>query len=301
LSNPIPPGYWYLGEVLLDVLPGTPENFVTDINYGEMVVSDSYNNPMVAVGLPSEVYIGQPPVAYSIQNIMGELTAGGTGSFEVHMTNTETVGTMSFEIVDVPEYLTVTSIEALDRFSSGVIDGSSGEDTEGENFYFLGYDFAGGIPAGSGGIIKVNVQMNQNIDNPNVMLFFDEVSGGDAGANAINATSEGLGLFNTTMLSSDLGSTVPDKYGLNANFPNPFNPVTFITYDLAGDGQVDLSVYNIVGRKVKTLVNNYETAGRKTTAWYGVDDSGNPLSAGMYFYRLTAGGKVFTKKMVLMK
>ena len=301
LSNPIPPGYWYLGEVLLDVLPGTPENFVTDINYGEMVVSDSYNNPMVAVGLPSEVYIGQPPVAYSIQNIMGELTAGGTGSFEVHMTNTETVGTISFEIADHPEYLTVTSIEALDRFSSGVIDGSSGEDTEGENFYFLGYDFAGGIPAGSGGIIKVNVQMNQNIDNPNVMLFFEEVSAGDAGANAINATSEGLGLFNTTMLSSDLGSTVPDKYGLNANFPNPFNPVTFITYDLAGDGQVDLSVYNIVGRKVKTLVNNYETAGRKTTAWYGVDDSGNPLSAGMYFYRLTAGGKVFTKKMVLMK
>ena len=88
---------------------------------------------------------------------------------------------------------------------------------------------------------------------------------------------------------------------MQSNFPTPFNPVTQITYDLAGDGQVDLSVYNIVGRKVKTLVNGYETAGRKATAWYGVDDSGNPLSAGMYFYRLTAGGKVFTKKMVLMK
>jgi len=301
LSNPIPPGYWYLGEVLLDILPGSPEAFTVDISYGDMVVSDSYNNPMVSVGLPSEVYIGLPPVSYSIQNVMGELTSGGTGSFEVHMNNTETVGTMSFEIADVPEYLTVTSVEALDRFSNGVIDGSSGEDSDGENFYFLGYDFAGGVPPGSGGIIKVNVQMNQDINNPNVMLFFEEVSGGDAGANAITATSEGLGLFNTTMLSSDLGSTVPDKYGLNSNFPNPFNPVTFITYDLAGDGQVNLSVYNIVGRKVKTLVNNYETAGRKASAWYGVDDSGSPLSAGMYFYRLTAGGKVFTKKMVLMK
>ena len=301
LSNPIPPGYWYLGEVLLDILPGSPEAFTVDISYGEMVVSDSYNNPMVSVGLPSEVYIGLPPVSYSIQNVMGELTSGGTGSFEVHMANTETVGTMSFEIADVPEYLTVTSVEALDRFSNGVIDGSSGEDSDGENFYFLGYDFAGGVPPGSGGIIKVNVQMNQNIDNPNVMMFFEEVSGGDAGANAITATSEGLGLFNTTMLSSDLGSTVPDEYGLNSNFPNPFNPVTFITYDLAGDGQVNLSVYNIVGRKVKTLVNKYETAGRKATAWYGVDDSESPLSAGMYFYRLTAGGKVFTKKMVLMK
>ena len=56
-----------------------------------------------------------------------------------------------------------------------------------------------------------------------------------------------------------------------------------------------------MGRKVKTLIDKYETAGRKATAWYCVDDSGHPLSAGMYFYRLTAGGKVFTKKMVLMK
>ena len=70
---------------------------------------------------------------------------------------------------------------------------------------------------------------------------------------------------------------------------------------VAGDGQVNLSVYNIMGRKVKTLIDKYETAGRKATAWHGADDSGHPLSAGMYFYRLTAGGKVFTKKMVLMK
>ena len=60
-----------------------------------------------------------------------------------------------------------------------------------------------------GGIIKVNVQMNQNIDNPNVMLFFEEVSAGDAGANAIMAASQGLGLFNTSMLSTDLGSSIP--------------------------------------------------------------------------------------------
>ena len=119
-------------------MPGAPDAFTVDMGYGEMIISDSYNNPMVAAGLESEVYIGQPPVSYSIHNVMGDLTSGGTGSFEVHMTNTETVGTMSFEIADVPEYLTVTSVEALDRFSSGVIDPSSGEDSDGENFYFLG-------------------------------------------------------------------------------------------------------------------------------------------------------------------
>ena len=115
------------------------------------------------------------------------------------------------------------------------------------------------------------------------------------------AASQGLGLFNTSMLSNDLGTSIPSEYALKPNYPNPFNPMTFITYDLAGDGQVNLSIYNIMGRKVKTLIDKYESAGRKATAWYGVDDSGHPLSAGMYFYRLTAGGKVFTKKMVLMK
>ena len=97
------------------------------------------------------------------------------------------------------------------------------------------------------------------------------------------------------------GAYVPEKFALHDNFPNPFNPSTVITYDLAVDGFVDLSIYNVVGKKIKTIVSQNETAGRKITAWYGRDDAGNTLSAGMYFYRLTAGGKVFTKKMVLMK
>ncbi len=84
LSNPVPAGYWYMGEVLLDILPGAPEDFVVDIDYGEMILSDVYNQPMVSQGLPSEVYIGAPPASYSIQNIEGLLAPGGEGSFEVH-------------------------------------------------------------------------------------------------------------------------------------------------------------------------------------------------------------------------
>ena len=143
--------------------------------------------------------------------------------------------------------------------------------------------------------------MNQNIDNPNTMLLFEEVSAGDAGANPITATSQGLGLFTNSSLSSVDKASLPQEYSLHANYPNPFNPSTVITYDLAGDGHVDLSIYNVVGKKVKTIVNKNESAGRKVAVWYGADDAGNSLSAGMYFYRLTAGGKVFTKKMILMK
>ena len=301
LSNPIQPGSWYLGEVLLDVLPGSPEEFMVDIEYGEMILSDAFNQPLVSEGLPSEVYIGAPPASYSIHNVEGLLTPGGQGSFEIHLTNTETVGTMSFEIEDLPNYLTVTSVEAIGRFENGIIDGSTGENVDDGYFYFLGYDFTGGVPVGDGPVIKVNVQMGQNIQNPNVQLLFHEVSAGDAGANSITAISQGLGLFADVSLSNSPEIYVPEKFALYDNFPNPFNPSTVITYDLAVNGFVDLSIYNVVGKKVKTIVNQNETAGRKITAWYGRDDAGNTLSAGMYFYRLTAGDKVFTKKMVLMK
>ena len=301
LSNPIQPGSWYLGEVLLDVLPGSPEEFMVNIEYGEMILSDAYNQPMVSAGLPSEVYIGAPPASYSIHNVEGLLTPGGQGSFEVHLTNTEIVGTMSFEIEDLPNYLTVTSVEAVGRFENGIIDGSTGENVDDGYFYFLGYDFTGGIPVGDGPVIKINVQMGQNIQNPNVQLLFHEVSAGDAGANSITAISQGLGLFADVSLSNSPEIYVPEKFALHDNFPNPFNPSTVINYDLAVDGFVDLSIYNVVGKKVKTIVNQNETAGRKITAWYGRDDAGNSLGAGMYFYRLTAGGKVFTKKMILMK
>ena len=300
LSTPIPAGYWYLGEVFMSPVAGAPTGQVVNVQYGDITISDSYTNPMVSVGLESEVYIGQPPALFTIENVMGTLASGGTGSFEVHMNNTETIGTIAFKIEDAPLALSVTSVEKLGRFEAGGIIQTAEEDEEGY-FDFVGYELSAGIAPGSGPILKVNVQMSQNIDNPNVMLFFNNLAAGDATANPLDAASDGLGLFTTSTLSNDLSANLPDSYKLHSNYPNPFNPSTFITYDLAGDGQVDLSIYDIVGRKVKTLVSGYETAGKKTAIWYGTDESGNSLSAGMYFYRLTVSGNVFTKKMILMK
>ena len=111
--------------------------------------------------------------------------------------------------------------------------------------------------------------MGQNIQNPNVQLLFHEVSAGDAGANSITAISQGLGLFADVSLSNSPEIYVPEKFALHDNFPNPFNPSTIITYDLALEGFVDLSIYNVVGKKVKTIVNQNEIAGRKITSWYG--------------------------------
>ena len=94
------------------------------------------------------------------------------------------------------------------------------------------------------------------------------------------------------------------------NFPNPFNPATTIQYALPHAADVELTVYNVVGQPVRTLVAEHQSAGRYAVEWDATDDSGHRLSSGMYFYRLQAStraqpgtGKDFreVKKMLLLK
>jgi len=93
---------------------------------------------------------------------------------------------------------------------------------------------------------------------------------------------------------------IPDSYSLSQNYPNPFNPSTKINYELPKDGKVKLVIYDILGREMKSLVNNeFKTAGR-----YTVEFNGSQFASGVYFYRIQVeGGKGFTavKKMVLVK
>ena len=88
---------------------------------------------------------------------------------------------------------------------------------------------------------------------------------------------------------------------LHPNFPNPFNPITSIRYDLPQDGLVNITVYDIMGRIVKTLINGSQTAGYKSLIWDATNDYGKPVSAGIYLYQIQAGEYISTKKMVLLK
>ncbi len=91
------------------------------------------------------------------------------------------------------------------------------------------------------------------------------------------------------------------KLALYQNYPNPFNPSTTISYALPEETHVVLSIFNLEGKLVRTLVNGLVTAGNKELIWNGRDNKGNPLSSGVYLYRLTAGNRTLTKKMVLLK
>jgi hypothetical protein len=90
--------------------------------------------------------------------------------------------------------------------------------------------------------------------------------------------------------------TVPNKYSLKQNYPNPFNPVTKINFALPKQGFVTLKVYDMIGREVRTLVNETKSAGNFT-----VDFNGSDLSSGIYFYKLESEGFSDVKKMMLIK
>jgi hypothetical protein len=100
---------------------------------------------------------------------------------------------------------------------------------------------------------------------------------------------------------SGLGIVNGKRFFLYQNYPNPFNPTTNITFSVPGKVHATLTIYNIEGRLVKTLVNAEFDAGVKTVMWNGTDSRGNPVSSGVYFYRLNAGTNVVTKKMILLK
>ena len=97
------------------------------------------------------------------------------------------------------------------------------------------------------------------------------------------------------------GSVIPITFTLHQNFPNPFNPITTLRYDLPSDALVTLSIYDMLGREVTQLVNTTQEAGFKSVQWDAKDSMGRPVSAGVYLYQIQAGEFIETKKMVLLK
>jgi len=97
------------------------------------------------------------------------------------------------------------------------------------------------------------------------------------------------------------GDNLPGQLRLSQNYPNPFNPTTTIQYSLPRRLPVMIEVYNILGRRVRTLENKTLAAGTYTVSWDGTDEHGHPVSTGVYLYRLQTGDKVETRKMLLLK
>ena len=100
---------------------------------------------------------------------------------------------------------------------------------------------------------------------------------------------------------SIIDETLPIICNLYNAYPNPFNPVTTLRYDLPENTHVSITIYNMLGREVKTLINQAQDAGYKSVIWDATNDYGKLVSAGVYLYQIQASEYMQTKKMVLLK
>jgi hypothetical protein len=129
----------------------------------------------------------------------------------------------------------------------------------------------------------------------------------DTARNEVTAEISQLGTYALFTTKSQDGvddepdNTLPYGFELGQNYPNPFNPACNIEYSLPKGSPVNLSIYNILGQKVRILVNEYQSAGYKSVRWDGKDNLGREVTSGIYFYRIEAGDFVQAKKMVLIK
>jgi hypothetical protein len=150
-------------------------------------------------------------------------------------------------------------------------------------------------------------------DNANVEITFD-------------ATTQAIGTYNGSLVVSgydmnhmvdeitvpvifnviptgieDAIAELPTEFALHQNYPNPFNPNTEVRFDLPADSRVKLEIFNVLGQKVITVIDEDMKAGYRSVTWNGDDGSGKQVASGVYFYKLTAGDHVFAKKMMMLK
>ena len=110
------------------------------------------------------------------------------------------------------------------------------------------------------------------------------------------------GVFHVILPQMDISlSDIPNNFRLYNAYPNPFNPTTMIQYDLPEDSFVSINIYDMIGRHVRTMLNKRITAGQRSIIWDGTDSSGQPVSAGTYFFTIKTDQLSSTKKMIMLK
>ena len=132
-----------------------------------------------------------------------------------------------------------------------------------------------------------------------IVVFPDFDLGGRTQDNIIYF--DNISFYSNSVGIDNRSETFPQGFVLEQNFPNPFNPSTTLRYELPEDGLVNVTIYDMMGRQVSTLVSSHQTAGYKSIQWNATNDFGKPVSAGVYLYQIQAGEFVQTKKMVLLK
>jgi len=206
-----------------------------------------------------------------------------------------------FDYQDLPDYEVIDimdideNIQEIGVFENGICVGAVVVDEPAEQILVYsdqmnreGFELTFEVYEGRG--------KSNRIDN---YFVFDEKSG----RYIIGTITGGNQEYSTVILGETLepGEQEIDKIILHQNYPNPFKPHTVISYNLPLDSEVKLEIYNMKGQLVKTLYNGNQVKGEYSITWQGDDENSNPVSSGIYFYRLESGNEVVNRKMILMR
>ncbi len=233
------------------------------------------------------------------RTIAGMPTAATSGAVEVSYIVTDEGGSIAFLTFSI----TVNAALSFgDLFGAGKIVPTDSHDLAEIREFVVGQRVEGlTLPEGTGGTAPLTYSLSPALP---VGLTFDAATRTIAGTPM--AASEAVYTYTVTDANGATASlalqTLPAAFSLADNYPNPFNPATTIQYALPQAADVELTVYNVVGQPVRTLVAEHQNAGRYVVEWDATNDSGHSLSSGMYLYRLQAGGEFLeVKKMLLLK
>ena len=150
----------------------------------------------------------------------------------------------------------------------------------------------------SGEILETICDLNVDWTSPNFKIYNNQLC-----PPYPECIEDYVGVQNTSNCSSVsiIEDVIPLTYSLYNAYPNPFNPITTLGYDLSENVMVNITIYDIVGRQIKALLNSPQTSGYRSIQWNATNDNNQPVSAGLYLYTIQAGDYSQTKKMVLLK
>ena len=161
-----------------------------------------------------------------------------------------------------------------------------------------------------GDLVHISYELVEGADLPSEVTFFlglANLPGTSMDPELLNVVcgypdEDSPVVVETNALSLDENLTIPTQFALHQNYPNPFNPSTQISFDIPeGSELVSLNIYNILGKKVSTLLNNVVNPGEHMIEWNAKDNEGNPVASGIYFYELSSSSFTARKKMLLIR
>jgi hypothetical protein len=243
----------------------------------------------------SSFVFAQADVSLSLENFSNDQETS-TVTFDIMVENSADIAGYQFDIISEGV------LELIDQGASGGLSAAAGFMLSNSATTVIAFSLTGStIPANSSGVLcsvemtyegdPQEVMISMTEDNPNSRLLFSGSGGVEISSEFISYTTESL----------DYKAIEIHAYNLSDNYPNPFNPSTNIDFSIASYGDVSLVIFDALGREVNELVAGVYSPGNYSVAWSGIDNNGNQLSSGMYFYKLSSGDYSLTKKMLFMK